>query len=82
MRDMREVAQVLQGRRVAAGVRMLVVPGSEIVKREAEAEGGRRGQGREVGHEGRRRGEERCAGCGAREAWEERREAGEEEEEK
>ncbi|MEN5060163.1 3-isopropylmalate dehydratase large subunit [Luteimonas sp. TWI1416] len=39
LRDMREVAQVLQGRRVAAGVRMLVVPGSEIVKREAEAEG-------------------------------------------
>ena len=39
LRDMREVAQVLRGRRVAAGVRMLVVPGSEIVKREAEAEG-------------------------------------------
>jgi 3-isopropylmalate/(R)-2-methylmalate dehydratase large subunit len=37
--DMREVAQVLQGRRVATGVRMLVVPGSEIVKRQAEAEG-------------------------------------------
>ena len=37
--DMREVAQVLRGRRVAAGVRMLVVPGSEIVKRDAEAEG-------------------------------------------
>ncbi|KAG0733123.1 hypothetical protein G6F23_013652 [Rhizopus arrhizus] len=37
--DMREVAQVLRGRRVADGVRMLVVPGSEIVKREAEAEG-------------------------------------------
>ncbi|MCR6626266.1 3-isopropylmalate dehydratase large subunit [Pseudoxanthomonas japonensis] len=39
LRDMREVAQVLRGRKVAAGVRMLVVPGSEIVKREAEAEG-------------------------------------------
>ncbi|MBN8798584.1 MAG: 3-isopropylmalate dehydratase large subunit, partial [Stenotrophomonas nitritireducens] len=37
--DMREVAQVLRGRRVADGVRMLVVPGSEIVKRDAEAEG-------------------------------------------
>ncbi|PBS12806.1 3-isopropylmalate dehydratase large subunit [Lysobacteraceae bacterium NML93-0792] len=37
--DMREAAQVLRGRRVAAGVRMLVVPGSEIVKRAAEAEG-------------------------------------------
>ena len=39
LRDMREVAEVLRGRRVSAGVRMLVVPGSEIVKREAEAEG-------------------------------------------
>ncbi|WP_349986781.1 3-isopropylmalate dehydratase large subunit [Stenotrophomonas sp. WHRI 8082] len=37
--DMREVAHVLQGRRVADRVRMLVVPGSEIVKRQAEAEG-------------------------------------------
>ena len=35
LRDMREVAQVLRGRKVADGVRMLVVPGSEIVKREA-----------------------------------------------
>lgn len=39
LRDMREVASVLKGRKVAAGVRMLVVPGSEIVKRAAEAEG-------------------------------------------
>ncbi|VXB38535.1 3-isopropylmalate isomerase subunit, dehydratase component [Luteimonas sp. 9C] len=39
LRDMREVADVLRGRHVSAGVRMLVVPGSEIVKREAEAEG-------------------------------------------
>jgi len=39
LRDMREVAEVLRGRHVSAGVRMLVVPGSEIVKREAEAEG-------------------------------------------
>jgi len=37
--DMREVAQVLRGRQVADRVRMLVVPGSEIVKRQAEAEG-------------------------------------------
>ncbi|WP_242109882.1 3-isopropylmalate dehydratase large subunit [Luteimonas aquatica] len=37
--DMRAVAQVLRGRTVAASVRMLVVPGSEQVKREAEAEG-------------------------------------------
>lgn len=39
LRDMRDVARVLAGRRVADGVRMLVVPGSEIVKRQAEAEG-------------------------------------------
>ena len=37
--DMREVAQVLRGRKVSPNVRMLVVPGSEIVKRDAEAEG-------------------------------------------
>ena len=37
--DMREVATVLKGRRVDARVRMLVVPGSEQVKRQAEAEG-------------------------------------------
>lgn len=39
LRDMREVADVLRAHHVAPGVRMLVVPGSEIVKREAEAEG-------------------------------------------
>jgi 3-isopropylmalate/(R)-2-methylmalate dehydratase large subunit len=37
--DLREAAAVMRGRRVAAGVRMLVVPGSRSVKREAEAEG-------------------------------------------
>jgi 3-isopropylmalate/(R)-2-methylmalate dehydratase large subunit len=37
--DLRDAAAVLQGRRIAAHVRMLVVPGSEAVKREAEAEG-------------------------------------------
>ncbi|CBA15271.1 3-isopropylmalate dehydratase large subunit [Xanthomonas albilineans] len=37
--DMRQVAQVLRGRKVAPHVRMLVVPGSEIVKHQAEAEG-------------------------------------------
>ncbi|HMC57038.1 MAG TPA: aconitase family protein, partial [Gemmatimonadaceae bacterium] len=37
--DLRAVASVLQGRRVADGVRMLVVPGSQEVKREAEREG-------------------------------------------
>ncbi|MFZ8885662.1 MAG: 3-isopropylmalate dehydratase large subunit [Steroidobacteraceae bacterium] len=37
--DLREVARVLRGRRVDKSVRMLVVPGSQQVKREAEAEG-------------------------------------------
>ena len=37
--DLREAARVLRGRRVASGVRMLIVPGSQRVKREAEAEG-------------------------------------------
>src|SRR5690606_40438088 len=37
--DLREAAAVLRGRRVADGVRMLVVPGSQQVKRDAESEG-------------------------------------------
>ena len=37
--DIEEAARVLEGRKVAAGVRMLVVPGSERVKAEAEARG-------------------------------------------
>jgi 3-isopropylmalate/(R)-2-methylmalate dehydratase large subunit len=37
--DLREAASVLRGRHVAAGVRMLVVPGSEAVRRDAEREG-------------------------------------------
>jgi 3-isopropylmalate/(R)-2-methylmalate dehydratase large subunit len=37
--DLREAARVLEGRRVARGVRALIVPGSEQVKRAAEAEG-------------------------------------------
>ncbi|MDX1382148.1 MAG: 3-isopropylmalate dehydratase large subunit [Thermoanaerobaculia bacterium] len=37
--DLRAAASVLDRRRVAAGVRMLVVPGSQSVKRAAEAEG-------------------------------------------
>lgn len=37
--DLRDAAAILRGRQVAAHVRMLVVPGSEAVKREAEAEG-------------------------------------------
>ncbi len=37
--DLRAAAEVLRGRRVAPGVRCLVVPGSQEVKRQAEAEG-------------------------------------------
>jgi 3-isopropylmalate/(R)-2-methylmalate dehydratase large subunit len=37
--DLEEAASVLQGRAVADGVRMLVVPGSQQVKKEAEANG-------------------------------------------
>jgi 3-isopropylmalate/(R)-2-methylmalate dehydratase large subunit len=37
--DLRAAAAVLRNRKVAPGVRMLVVPGSERVRREAEAEG-------------------------------------------
>lgn len=37
--DLRLAARVLQGHKVAPGVRMLVVPGSQQVKRQAEAEG-------------------------------------------
>jgi 3-isopropylmalate/(R)-2-methylmalate dehydratase large subunit len=37
--DLRLAAAALQGRKVAEGVRMMVVPGSDEVKREAEAEG-------------------------------------------
>ena len=37
--DLREAASVLRGRHVANGVRMLVVPGSEAVRRDAEREG-------------------------------------------
>ncbi|MDP7260117.1 MAG: aconitase family protein, partial [Anaerolineales bacterium] len=37
--DLRLAAQVLRGRKVAESVRMLVVPGSQKVKNQAEAEG-------------------------------------------
>ena len=37
--DLRDAAEVLRGRHVNNGVRVLVVPGSEAVKRQAEAEG-------------------------------------------
>jgi 3-isopropylmalate/(R)-2-methylmalate dehydratase large subunit len=37
--DLREAASVLRGRRVHAGMRAMVVPGSMLVKRQAEGEG-------------------------------------------
>lgn len=37
--DLEQAARVMRGRKVASGVRMLVVPGSQQVKREAEARG-------------------------------------------
>ena len=37
--DLRAAADIMRGRRVADGVRMLVVPGSQQVKEQAEAEG-------------------------------------------
>ncbi len=37
--DMRATADILRGRKIADGVRMLVVPGSEAVRQQAEAEG-------------------------------------------
>lgn len=37
--DLRAAADVVRGRRVADGVRMLVVPGSQQIKQQAEAEG-------------------------------------------
>ena len=37
--DLREVAHVLEGRRVSESVKTLVVPGSQQVKAQAEAEG-------------------------------------------
>jgi len=37
--DLRDAARVLRGRKVAPGVRTLVVPGSEQVKKQAESEG-------------------------------------------
>jgi len=37
--DLRQAASLLSGRKVAANVRLLVVPGSQQVKKQAEAEG-------------------------------------------
>jgi 3-isopropylmalate/(R)-2-methylmalate dehydratase large subunit len=37
--DLRQAARLLAGRKVASGVKLIVVPGSERVRRQAEAEG-------------------------------------------
>ena len=37
--DLRAAASILKGRKVAAGVRMMIVPGSQAIKRQAQAEG-------------------------------------------
>src|SRR5699024_2464911 len=37
--DLQAAADILRGQRVSPGVRLLVVPGSELVRRQAEAEG-------------------------------------------
>jgi 3-isopropylmalate/(R)-2-methylmalate dehydratase large subunit len=39
LEDLRDAARVLKGRKVKPGVRTLIVPGSEVVKHAAEAEG-------------------------------------------
>ena len=59
--DLREAAKVLRGRRVAAGVKALVVPGSQQVKQQAEAEGLDR-VFREAGAEWREPGCSMCLG--------------------
>jgi 3-isopropylmalate/(R)-2-methylmalate dehydratase large subunit len=37
--DLREAARVVEGRRVASGVKAIVVPGSQLVRKQAMAEG-------------------------------------------
>jgi 3-isopropylmalate/(R)-2-methylmalate dehydratase large subunit len=39
MSDLRAAAAIIKGRKVNPKVRMLVVPGSQVIKRQAEAEG-------------------------------------------
>lgn len=39
LQDLRQAAQIIKGRKIAENVRVLVVPGSEGVRRQAEAEG-------------------------------------------
>jgi len=59
--DLEAAARVLEGRRVAPGVRMLVVPGSQQIKREAEERGYAR-VFREAGAEWRESGCSMCLG--------------------
>jgi len=59
--DLRAAASVLRGRKVARGVQMLIVPGSQEVKRQAEAEG-LDGIFREAGAEWRESGCSMCLG--------------------
>ena len=39
LEDLQAAAQILKGRKVAAGVHLLIVPGSQQIKRDAEAAG-------------------------------------------
>ncbi len=59
--DLREAAEVVRGRRVAPGIRAMVVPGSMLVKRQAEEEGLDR-VFREAGFEWRDAGCSMCLG--------------------
>ncbi|MBX5453152.1 MAG: 3-isopropylmalate dehydratase large subunit [Acidobacteriia bacterium] len=59
--DLRDAAQIARGRRVAEGVRALVVPGSGLVKKQAEEEGLDR-IFREAGFEWREPGCSMCLG--------------------
>jgi 3-isopropylmalate/(R)-2-methylmalate dehydratase large subunit len=59
--DLRNAARVLRGRKLAQGVKMLVVPGSQQVKRAAEAEGLHR-VFLDAGAEGRESGCSMCLG--------------------
>jgi len=62
--DLRSAARVVRGRRVASGVRALVVPGSQQVKAQAEGEGLDR-IFREAGFEWRQSGCSMCLGMNA-----------------
>jgi 3-isopropylmalate/(R)-2-methylmalate dehydratase large subunit len=62
--DLRAAAAILQGRQVAAGVRALVVPGSQAVRQQAEAEGLAR-QFMTAGFEWREAGCSMCLGMNA-----------------